>query len=87
MNTTLLRGVIDPLSMLNDYLNIVFNVVVSLCKYSPRVHMGKTLTCCNSLPVCNKSFLTRKEYAICRFPRQIETHSLGWLEGLKMKLN
>ena len=30
-----------------------------------------------SLPVCEKSFLTRKEYAICRSPCQIETYSLG----------
>jgi len=73
--------------MLNDYLNTVFNVVVSLCKCPPMVHTGKSLTCCNSLPGCNKSFLTRKEYAICRLPCQIETHSLGLLEGLKMKLN
>ena len=25
---------------------------------------GKDLTCCNSLPTCEESFLTRKEYAI-----------------------
>ena len=31
MNAKLLHGVIDPLSMLNDYVNTVFNVVVSLC--------------------------------------------------------
>ena len=65
MNAKLLRGAIDPLSMLNDYVNTVFNVVVSLCKCPPTVHTGRSLTCCNSLPACNKSFLTRKEYAIC----------------------
>ena len=34
----------------------------------PTVPTGKALTCCNSLPACEKSFLTRKEYAICRSP-------------------
>ena len=42
----------------------------------PRSH-GKTSTCCNSLPVCKKSFLSRKEYPVCRSPPQIETYSLG----------
>lgn len=62
-------------------------MLFACAKCPPTVHNGKSLTCCNSLPACNKSFLTRKEYAICRLPRQIETHSLGYLEGLKMKLN
>ena len=48
---------------------------------------GKTSTCCNSLPACEKSFLTRKEYAICRSPRQIETYSLAMdPTGIKLKL-
>ena len=43
----------------NNYLNTVFVDVVSLC-------LREALTCCNSLPACENSFLTRKEYAICR---------------------
>ena len=41
------------------------------------VPSGKDLTCCNSLPTREESFLTRKEYAICRLPCQIQTYSLG----------
>ena len=32
---------------------------------------------CNSLPACEMSFLTIKEYAICKLPCQIETYSLA----------
>ena len=50
------------------------------------VPTGKALTCCKySLPVCKKFFHTRKEYAICRLPHQIETYSLELLEGLLMQ--
>ena len=31
----------------------------------------------NSLPACEKSFHTIKEYAICKLPCQIETYSLA----------
>ena len=56
----------------NNYLNTVFVDVVSLClqdlqkQCPPTVPTRKALTCCNSIPACEKSFLTRKEYAICR---------------------
>ena len=41
----------------------------------PTVPKGKTLTCRNFLPACEKSFLTRKEYAyIWRLPHQIGTY-------------
>ena len=44
----------------------------------PAVPKGKALTCCNFLPACEESFLTRKEYAyIWRSPHQIETYSLA----------
>lgn len=86
-NTKLLHEVIDPISVLNDYLNIVFDDVVSLCgscrknalPWSPQ---EKLKTCCNSLPMCKKVFLASKEYAICRLPHQIETYSLELFEGL-----
>ena len=53
-------------------------VETNLCP--PTVSTGKALTCFNSLPVCKKSFLTRKKHAInfCRLPRQIKTYSVGW---------
>ena len=53
---------------------------------APMVHTGKASTCCKFIPVCDKSFLTTKEYAICRPPHQIETYSLpmdSW-KGLKI---
>ena len=39
----------------------------------------------NSLPACEKSFLTIKEYAICKMPCQIETYSpaMGSKKGFK----
>ena len=41
----------------------------------PTFPKGKTLTCPNFLPACEKSFLTRKEYAyIWRLPHQIATY-------------
>ena len=80
-NTELLRRVIRPISTPNDRRNTVFYEVISLSgssrtKALPRSH-GKTSTCCNSLPVCKRSFVTRKEYPECRSPPQIETYSLG----------
>ena len=44
---------------------------------APMVHTGKASTCCKFIPVCDKSFLTTKEYAICRPPHQIEAFSLA----------
>ena len=60
--------VIGPISTLNDYPNTVFNDIVSLCRSCrnnalPQSLREKLLTCCNFLPACEKSFLTRKEYA------------------------
>ena len=86
-NTKLLHEVIDPISVPNDYLNTVFNDVVSLCGSCRKNALSwapqeKLKTCCNSLPVCKKVFLASKEYAICRLPHQIETYSLELLEGL-----
>ena len=40
-------------------------------------HMVSTrnhLKWCNSLPACEKSFVTIKEYAICKLPCQLETY-------------
>ena len=67
-HTKLLRGVISPISTPNSSLNTVFDDVVSLCESRqkqcpPTVSTGKALTCCNSLAACEKTFLTRKEYA------------------------
>ena len=84
LNTKLLQKIIDPISVPNDYLNTVFNDVVSLggsCRKNAHPQ-EKLKTCCNSLPVCKKVFLASKEYAICRLPHQIETYSLELLEGL-----
>ena len=55
---------------------------------APMVHTGKASTCCKFIPVCDKSFVTTKEYAICRPPCQIETYSLpmdSW-KGLKCNI-
>lgn len=69
-NTELLRRVIRPISTPNDRRNTVFYDVISLSGSSrnnalPRSH-GKTSTCCNSLPVCKRSFFTRRRYYIYR---------------------
>ena len=54
------------------------------------VHMGKASTCCKFIPVCDKSFLTTKEYIVDHpiKKRQIETYSLpmdSW-KGLKCNI-
>ena len=49
----------------------------------PMVPTGKALTCCNSLPACEKSFLTRKEYALCRSPHQLRHIHLVSKKGFK----
>ena len=86
LNTKLLHKIIDPISVPNDYLNAVFDDVISLwgsCRKNvlPWSPQENCKTCCNSLPVCKKVFLASKEYAICRLPYQIETYSLELLEG------
>ena len=85
-NTKLLHKIIDPISVPNDYLNAVFDDVISLwgsCRKNvlPWSPQENCKTCCNSLRVCKKVFLASKEYAICRLPYQIETYSLELLEG------
>ena len=52
---------------------------------APMVSTRNHLKWCNSLPACEKSFLTIKEYAICKLPCQIETYSLamGSKKGFK----
>ena len=86
-NAKSLRGVIGPISTPNDYLTTVLNDAWELQKHFPptTVPMVKALTCCNSLPSavpsCEKSFLTRKEYAICRSPRQIESNIFTCIVG------
>ena len=64
-STKLLHEVINPISVLNNYLNRVFDDVVSLCGscrknallWSPQENLK---TCCNSLHVCKKVFLASK---------------------------
>ena len=48
---------------------------------APTVHMGKASTCCKFIPVCDKSFLTTKEYAICRPPHQKKHIHFLWIVG------
>lgn len=43
----------------------------------PAVLSWRASTWFNCLPACKESFLTRKEYAICRSPPQIEAYSVG----------
>ena len=52
------------------------------CVVTPETmaHMVPTrnhLKWCNSFPAREKSFLTIKEYAICKLPCQIDTYSLA----------
>ena len=62
---------LGPMKTANNYLNTVSVDVVSLCmrnlqkRCPPTVPTRKALSCCNSLPACEASFLTRKEYAVC----------------------
>ena len=88
-NTKLLRGVIRPISTPNDYLNTVFDDVVSLCRscrnnVPPRSPREK-LRLVAILPLREKklSLQKRSEYVNCvDRPRQT-CH--GLLEGLKMQ--
>ena len=79
-NTKLFRGVIGPISALNDYLNAVFDDVISLCGSCSNNALPRSqrkmlqLVVILSLRVISLS-LTMKEYAICKSLRQIETYS------------
>lgn len=84
------QGAIDPISMLNDYLNTVFDDVVtcSLCRCCrntarlPRYPREKPqLAAILSLHVERLSF-KKLIILFCRLPHEIETHLLGYLEGL-----
>ena len=44
---------------------------------APMVSTRNHLKWCNSLPACEKSFVTIKEYAICKLPCQIETYPIA----------
>ena len=82
MNAKLLRGVVSLISTPNDDLNTAFHNVVSLrrsCRNNapPRSSREKLqLDSVVSLRV-KSLLLTRKEYAICKSPPQIEAYSLG----------
>ena len=91
MNAKLLRGVVSLISTPNDDLNTAFHIVVSLrrsCRNNapPRSSREKLqLDSVVSLRVKSLS-LTRKEYAICRSPPQIEAYSPG-TRSLKIYLS
>ena len=81
-STKLFRGVIGPISTPNDSLNAVFDDIISLCgsyrnNALPRSPREKLQLVAILLPVCDRSFLTIKEYAICRSPHQTGTYSLA----------
>ena len=81
-STKLFRGVIGPISTPNDYLNAVFDDIISLCgscrnNALPRSPREKLQLVAILLPACDRSFLTIKEYAICRSPHQTGTYSLA----------
>ena len=69
----------------NDYLNAVFDDVVSLCgscrnnALPPSLQEKLCLVAILSRAVCEKSFLKKEIcYNFCRLPCQIKTYSLGW---------
>ena len=81
-STKLFRGVIGSISTPNDYLNAVFDDIISLCgscrnNALPRPPREKLQLVAILLPACDGSFLTIKEYAICRSPHQTGTYSLA----------
>ena len=81
-STKLFRGVIGPISTPNDSLNAVFDDIISLCgscrnNAFPRSPREKLQLVAILLPACDGSFLTIKEYAICRSPHQTGTYSLA----------
>ena len=81
-STKLFRGVIGPISTPNDYLNAVFDDIISLCgscrnNALPQSPREKLQLVAILLPACDRSFLTIKEYAICRSPHQTGTYSLA----------
>ena len=79
INNKLFCEVIGPISVPNDYLNALFNDVIILHGGATGTMFptGKASTCCNSLSVCEKSFLSVKEYAICKPPHLLEAYSLA----------
>ena len=81
-STKLFRRVIGPISTPNDYLNAVFYDIISLCgscrnNALPRSPREKLQLVAILLPACDTSFLTIKEYAICRSPHHTGTYSLA----------
>ena len=81
-STKLFRGVIGPKSTPNDYLNAVFDDIISLCgscrnNALPRSPREKLQLVAILLPACDRSFRTIEEYAICRSPHQTGTYSLA----------
>ena len=81
-STKLFRGVIGPISTPNDSLNAVFDDIISLCgscrnNALPRSPREKLQLVAILLPACDRSFLTIKEYAICRSPHHTGTYSLA----------
>ena len=85
-STELFREVIGPISTPNDYLNAVFDDIISLCgswkkknNALPRSPREKLQLVAIFLPACacDRSLLTIKEYAICRSPHQTGTYSLA----------
>ena len=81
-STKLFRGVIGPISTPNDYLNAVFYDIINLCgscrnNALPRSPREKLQLVAILLPACDRSFLTIKEYAICRSPHHTGTYSLA----------
>ena len=81
-STKLFRGVIGPISTPNDYLNAVFDDIISLCgscrnNALPRSPREKLQFIAIFLPACacDRSLLTIKEYAICTSPHQTRTYT------------
>ena len=80
-NTKLFCGVIVPISTRNFYLYCSLMMLLACVGTSetmaPMVPTRNHLKWCNSLPACEKPFVTIKENAICKLPCQIDTYSLA----------
>ena len=89
-NTELLRGVIGPISSPSDYLDTACDddddddddddagAAETVPSQFPREKLQLvSLACYISLSACGKSFLTRREYALCRSPYRTESYSFG----------
>ena len=83
-NAKSLRGFIGPISTPNDYLTTQWCVGAEETFPSHGPH-GKSFNLLQfspfPVPSCEKSFLSRKEYAICRSPRQIESNIFTCIVG------